>query len=125
MNRLVYHVRDFFQIKRLKAFLYILLFLAIGEALSYFAALPVAGNVIGMLLLFLALKQRWVRLENIKPASDKLLEFLVLFFIPYGVGLMVYVDLIADFWLPLCLAVIVSTILTLYVTALIIERFGK
>ncbi|NJW55364.1 CidA/LrgA family protein, partial [Salinimicrobium sp. CDJ15-91] len=78
---------------RLKAFLLILLFLLTGELISYFLNLPIAGNILGMVILFVALKQKWVRLSAIKPASDKLLEFLVLFFIPYGVGLMVYFDL--------------------------------
>lgn len=103
----------------------ILLFLLTGEILSYGLHLPVAGNIIGMLLLFVALKQKWVKLSVIKPASDKLLEFLVLFFIPYGVGLMVYFDLVKAYWLPMTLAVIASTLLTLYVTALLLQKFGK
>lgn len=105
--------------------LYILAFLGVGELIRYLLDLPVAGNIIGMLLLFIALKQKWLRLSAIKPASDKLLEFLVLFFIPYGVGLMVYFDLVEAFWLPMTGAVIVSTLLTLYVTALIVEKFGR
>ena len=105
--------------------LYILVFVGLGELVRYLTHLPVAGNIIGMLLLFIALKQKWLRLSVIKPASDKLLEFLVLFFIPYGVGLMVYFDLVEAFWLPMTGAVIGSTLLTLYVTALIIEKFGR
>jgi holin-like protein len=96
-----------------------------GEVISYLFALPVGGNMIGMVLLFVALKYKWVPLRAIKPASDKLIEFLVVFFIPYGVGLMVYFDLIKSYWLPLSIAVIASTLLTLYVTAIILQKSGK
>ena len=125
MKSVVSYIKDLFAVRRLKALLYILLFLGLGELIRYLLDLPVAGNIIGMLLLFIALKQKWLRLSAIKPASDKLLEFLVLFFIPYGVGLMVYFDLVEAFWLPMTGAVIVSTLLTLYVTALIVDRFGR
>lgn len=125
MKKAISYIKDSFKVKRLIAFVLILLFLFIGEAVRYIFNIPVAGNIIGMLLLFLALKQKWVKLEYIKPASDKLLEFLVLFFIPYGVGLMVYFDLVEIFWFQMSVAVIISTLLTLYVTAVIIEKFGK
>ena len=125
MKRIILYIQDLFALRRLKAFLYILIFLGVGELIRHFLDLPVAGNIIGMLLLFIALKQKWLPLSVIKPASDKLLEFLILFFIPYGVGLMVYFDLVEAFWFPMTGAVIVSTLLTLYVTALIVERFGR
>ena len=125
MKRMIAYIQDLFALRRLIALLYILVFLGVGELIRYFLDLPVAGNIIGMLLLFIALKQKWIRISVIKPASDKLLELLVLFFIPYGVGLMVYFDLVEAFWLPMTGAVIVSTLLTLYVTALIVERFGR
>ena len=125
MKRILFYIQDLLEVKRLKALLYILAFLGLGELIRSFLNLPVAGNIIGMLLLFIALKQKWLNMADIKPASEKLLEFLVLFFIPYGVGLMVYVDLVEKFWLPLTAAVLLSTLLTLYVTALIIEKSGK
>ena len=125
MKQIADYLTNLFSWSRLKAFLLILLFLLGGEVISYFFDLPVAGNIIGMLLLFVALKQRWVKLSAIKPASDKLLEFLVLFFIPYGVGLMVYFDLVKAYWLPMTIAVIASTLLTLYITGIILQKFGK
>lgn len=104
--------------------LYIFVFLGLGELVHYFLDLPIAGNIIGMLLLFIALKQKLVQLPVIKPASDKLLEFLVLFFLLHGVGLIVYFDLIKAFRLSMASAVIVSALLTLYITALIVENLG-
>ena len=109
----------------LKSLLYIFGFLIAGEFVSWLFQLPVAGNILGMLLIFIALKLQLLSLEDVKPASDKLIKYLVVFFIPYGVGLMVHFNLIAEFWLPITVAVIFSSILTLYVTAKILEKSGK
>ncbi|MDX1602452.1 MAG: CidA/LrgA family protein [Salinimicrobium sediminis] len=125
MKQVLKYLTDLCSRRRLMAFFFILLFLIAGELVSYFFDLPVAGNILGMVFLFFALKFRWIPLSAVKPASDKLLEFLVLFFIPYGVGLMVYFDLVKAYWLPLTIAIIASTLLTLYVTALILQKFEK
>lgn len=109
----------------LKSLLYIFGFLLLGELISWLFKIPVAGNILGMLLIFIALKIKIIKLEDVKPASDKLIKYLVVFFIPYGVGLMVYFNMIAEFWLPITVAVTFSSILTLYVTAIILEKSGK
>lgn len=109
----------------LKSLLYIFGFLLLGELISWLFQIPVAGNILGMLLIFIALKLKLIRLEDVKPASDKLIKYLVVFFIPYGVGLMVYFNMVAEFWLPITVAVVFSSILTLYITAVILEKSGK
>ena len=68
MKRIIFYMQDLFAVRRLKALLYILVFLGLGELIRYLLDLPVAGNIIGMLLLFIALKQKWLRLSVIKPA---------------------------------------------------------
>lgn len=109
----------------LKSSLYIFGFLIAGESIRYFFNIPIAGNIIGMLLIFMALRLKIIKLKDVKPASDQLIKYLVLFFIPYGVGLMSYYNVVANYWLPISVAVIVSSIITLYVSGILIEKFGK
>ncbi|MFD1094857.1 CidA/LrgA family protein [Salegentibacter chungangensis] len=109
----------------LKALLYIFGFLIAGELLRYLFQIPIAGNILGMFLIFAALRLKIIKLEDVKPASDKLIKYLALFFIPYGVGLMSYYDVIAEYWLPIAGGVILSSLLTLYISAIIMEKFGK
>ena len=78
-----------------------------------------------MLLIFLALFFKLIKLEDVKPASDFLVKYLMVFFIPYGVGLMVYVNLIAAYWVPVSLAMILSTLLSLYITGAIYQKLDK
>lgn len=109
----------------LKSLLIIFLFLLTGEALQYFLELPIAGNIIGMGLIFIALYTKLIKLEDVKPASDFLIKYLVVFFIPYGVGLMVYAQILSAYWIPISVGVIFSTLLCLYVTGLLFQTFHK
>ena len=109
----------------LKSLIYIFSFLFLGELIHYFLAIPIAGNIIGMLLIFLALFFKLIKLKDVKPASDFLVKYLVVFFIPYGVGLMVYANLIAEYWMPVTIAVLLSTLLSLYVTGAVYQKLDK
>ena len=109
----------------LKSLFYIFLFLALGELVKYLLDLPIAGNVLGMIFIFVALKIGWIKLETVKPASDKLIRYMVLFFVPYGVGMMLYFDMIKTNWFSILIATVVSTILTLLITAFIQEKTEK
>lgn len=68
-------------------------FLAVGEALAPLLArvrLPVPGSVIGLILLFTALRTGIVRAVHITRAARALLALLPLLLVPAGVG--VFVD---------------------------------
>lgn len=109
----------------LKSVLIIFTFLMAGELLKYGLALHIPGNILGMGLIFLGLQMEWITLEQVKPAADKLLRFLPLFFIPYGVGLIEFGDLLVLHWLPILIVLVLSTILTLYVSAYIQQKLEK
>lgn len=90
--------------------------LALGEALVWLLALPFPGSIVGMLLLTALLQMKVVRLEWVKPMADFLVSNLGFFFIPPGVALMLYFDVIeAELW-PIVIATLVSTALVLLVT---------
>ncbi len=90
--------------------------LALGELLVWLTGVRLPGSVIGMLLLTAFLQLGWVKLEWIKGLSDFLVSNMGFFFVPPGVALMLYFDLIAaEFW-PIVVATVVSTVLVLVVT---------
>ncbi|WBL22795.1 CidA/LrgA family protein [Zunongwangia sp. HRR-M8] len=109
----------------LKSLIYIFGFLLLGELIQYQFSLPIAGNIIAMLLIFLALFFNFIKLEDVKPASDMLVKYMVIFFIPYGVGLMAYTGLIADFWIPVTTAVVFSTLISIYITGFLFQKLDK
>ncbi|WP_020675789.1 CidA/LrgA family protein [Geopsychrobacter electrodiphilus] len=88
----------------------------IGELLSHLFALPIPGNVIGMALMLVALTSGIVKEESISEAGELLLKYMALFFVPAGVGVMLYFDLIAREWLPIIVGTVVSTFVVMAVT---------
>lgn len=90
--------------------------LALGELAVYLTGIKLPSSIIGMLLLALFLKFKWIKLHWIQGMSDFLVANLGFFFIPPGVALMLYFDIIAaQFW-PIVIATFVSTLLVLVVT---------
>ncbi len=90
--------------------------LALGEWIVFLTGIKLPSSIIGMLLLTLLLKLGWIKLHWVQGMSDFLVANLGFFFIPPGVALMLYFDIIvAEFW-PIVIASLVSTILVLVVT---------
>lgn len=99
--------------------------LFIGEALTRLFQLPVPGNVLGMLVLMASLMLGIVRLEQVKPVADGLLKHLGLFFVPPGVGLLLYGDVLKDSWLPIGLGLTLSTLVVLSVVGLVQQHLER
>lgn len=90
--------------------------LALGELVVYLTHIKLPSSIIGMLLLTLFLKLGWIKLQWVQGLSDFLVANLGFFFVPPGVALMLYFDIIAaQFW-PIVTATLVSTALVIIVT---------
>ncbi|MEK6662805.1 MAG: CidA/LrgA family protein [Pseudomonadota bacterium] len=99
----------------------LLLFQLAGEVLAQALSLPVPGPVIGMALLLAALVLRGSAPDEIRRTANNILSHLSILFIPGGVGVMLYLPRLAQEWLPILASLIVSTMLTLIVTALVLR----
>jgi len=103
----------------LQTFAILLVFQSIGEVISYALHLPVPGPVIGMILLFAWLVFDDRLLPVIQGTSGELLKHLSLLFVPAGVGIMVHVRRIEGEWLPITIALVLSTWLAIATTAVV------
>jgi putative effector of murein hydrolase LrgA (UPF0299 family) len=105
----------------LRGLFFLLLCQLVGEVASRGLDLPAPGPVIGLALLAggLALHARRggvVEGGEIDRAATTLLGALSLMFVPAGVGVVQYFDLLAAQGLALGLALVASTVLTLLAT---------
>jgi holin-like protein len=100
------------------SFALLLAFLGLGNAISLGLGLHVPGNVIGMILLMVCLLTKVIDIKRAEPAADMLLSEIGLFFVPPGVAVMLYFDLIAKQWLPLLAGIVGSLLAVLWATAL-------
>ena len=90
--------------------------LALGEFVVWATGIKLPSSIIGMLFLTLFLKLGWVKLSWVEHLSELLIANLGFFFVPPGVALILYLDLIEKEWFPIVTATIVSTVLVLVVT---------
>ena len=113
----------------LAALTWLLLYQPTGEILVHVLDIPVPGPVIGMALLFLTLVIRGYGERPIPRAlqqtANTLLQHLSLLFVPAGTGVMLYLQLIMDEWLPISVALIISTIGGMTITALILRALTR
>ena len=88
-----------------------------GEVLVRALHLPVPGPVLGMVLLFagLVLRRREAP-AALGATADALLGNLGLLFVPAGVGVVLYLPLLARDWAPISLAVLGGTLLAIAAT---------
>lgn len=105
-----------------RGFAVLLLFQLCGEMIVSSCNWPVPGNVLGMALLLTALIFGTVRIEWVLEAAELLLANMALLFVPVGVGVILYFDLIAREWLPILAATVLSTFVVLAVTGLVTQR---
>ncbi len=109
---------------------WLLAFQVLGEVVVRVLDVTVPGPVAGMLLLFVFLRLRRYGDDGaIVRAGTALLRHLQLFFVPAGVGIVVYLAVLRDHAVPIAAAVLGSWLIGLVVvgwTAVGLERLlGK
>ena len=117
--------------KILKYILQIIGLILINKAGFYIVEilnLRIPGNVLGMILLFVLLWTRVVRLEWFEGAADFLVRHLSFFFVPISVGLMTLGGLIAENGIQLAVILFLSAIIGMAFTGVtsnvLIKRKG-
>ena len=103
------------QLVRSLVILYIILLL--GNLISHYIPLGIPGSIWGLLLLFLGLTTRIIRLEWIYLGSSLLIRYMAVLFVPVSVGIIKYYDLLVSQWKILLIPNILSTFLTLFIIA--------
>lgn len=96
-----------------------------GEVIARVSGVPLPGPVIGMAILFAGLMIRGGVPEPFQHTAKSILDHLSLLFVPAGVGVMIYLPLIADEWLPIATAIIAGTLITIAVTAWLMNALLK
>lgn len=99
----------------------LLIYQLAGEVSVRLLGLPVPGPVMGMVMLFITLMMRGRMAKAVEPASNALLGHLSLLFVPAGVGLIVHFNRLGNEWLPISVTLLLSTIITMAVTALVMQ----
>ena len=99
--------------------------LAAGELIIFLTGLKLPSSIIGMLLLTALLQMKIIKLEWVKGLCDFLVANIGFFFVPPGVALMCYFDIIRAELVPILVSVVASTIIVLVVTGWVHQIMNK
>lgn len=103
----------------------LLLFLGVGKLSVALLALPIPGSIVGLLLLFAALSTGWLPQRYLQPAGSMLLNYITLLFVPVGVGLIRYRELLASQGMVILISSLVSLALTLVIVGWCFQRLRR
>lgn len=109
----------------LREFLLIFVINYIGVIIAQVFKLPIPGTILGMLLLFILLYTKVLKVSSIERAANFLLLNMTIFFLPPSVELLDTMYLLKNGTLKIVFLVIFSTLLTMVITAKTVEFLIK
>ena len=93
----------------------------IGEIISDGLHLPIPGSMIGLLILFLLLQFKLLRMRHVNMVGNFLLANMTILFLPPAVGIMDKFHVIAPYLLPIILIILGAIVLNVIVIALVVQ----
>lgn len=113
------------RLKYVKQFLIILLISFIGEGLNFLIPAPIPASIYAMVILFVCLCTKIIKLEAVKDAGMFLIEIMPLMFIPAGVGLMKSWGVLKPLIIPVAVITVISLIAVMAVSGRVSQRIIK
>ncbi|QBD85293.1 CidA/LrgA family protein [Clostridium tetani] len=101
----------------------VLLICVLGEVIHSIFKLSIPGNVVGMILLFILLYFKVIKVSMISQITNFLLDHLAFFFVPAGVGILSCMPFLKGKWLAFLVICIISTIIVIGVTGWTIQAY--
>jgi holin-like protein len=102
----------------------VMLWLCVGEIGVRSGLVHLPAPVTGLILLYAELTVRGKLPDELGVLADRVLQFLGMLFVPAGVGVIAYLDLLKAEAVPILVAVIGGTAITLFVTMVVVSRLG-
>ena len=84
--------------------------------MKYFIPLPIPGSIYGLILMFVLLLTRVIKVEHVKETGEFLIEIMPLMFIPAGVGLLTAWGILKPVCVPIILITVITTVVVMVVT---------
>lgn len=109
--------------KLLRQMLLVLAICFAGEMVHKLLRIPIPGSVMGMLILFICLCTGVIKVEMLAEITEFLMNYLAFFFIPAGVSLVAYLDILNANITAIFGISLITTVLVLTVTGHTVQLF--
>ena len=107
--------------KYLTQFFWILLFCALGELLQAVIPFPIPAAIYGLVLLFLALSLKIIKLSQVEDAARYLVSIMGVFFVSPVVNILAYWGVVKPNLGAICVIFVVTTALVFGVSGLVTQ----
>ena len=107
--------------KYIKQILIILAISLAGEFLKFYLPFPISGSIYGMVLLFVLLCCKIIKVEQINEVGKFLLDIMPILFIPSAVGIMTKLGELKKIWWQIIIITIVTTVIVMTVSGLVTQ----
>lgn len=104
-----------------KQFLILLVINFLGVIIQNIFNLPLPGTILGMLFLFILLWTKILKVESIEKVCDFLILNMIIFFLPPAVELLEHITLLKTGFFKIIILLILTTVITMVVTAKTVE----
>lgn len=111
--------------KILKQITLILLFLYLGEVFNFFFKTQIPSTVLGMIILFISLIFKIVKVGQVEETSNKLVDYISLFLVPSVLSIVENFNSIKNQVFIILFIISVSTIISMIVTGLVVETLQR
>lgn len=102
----------------LRAFAILYFCLIVGNLISTLLPFAIPSSIVGMLILFALLALQIIPAHWAQPGCSILLKNMTILFVPIGVGIMNYYDLLSQQLIPIVVSCVVSTLIVMIVVAI-------
>ncbi|KEQ24033.1 CidA/LrgA family holin-like protein [Paenibacillus tyrfis] len=112
-------------VKTLGQVLFFVLVSWLLNGLATLLHLPIPGSILGIVLVFVLLQLKIIRIEWIDLGAKWLLAEMLLFFIPAAAGMIQYQSLLRDNGLPIMLVLVSSLVVVMLSAGLVAQAIVK
>jgi holin-like protein len=106
-------------------FLIIVAFTFAGELLHHFLLLPIPAGIYAMVLLFIALELKWVKVSDVREVSSFLIAAMPVMFIPSAAGLLDSWGIVRGALLPYLVITVASTFAVMGISGAVTQAVIK
>ncbi|MFO3715402.1 MULTISPECIES: CidA/LrgA family protein [Anaerococcus] len=109
----------------LKQFVILCACLFVGSILKYLIPLPIPETIYGMAILFILFVSKALKTDDVKSASNTILDNMSFLFVPVGVGIIEHFDLFKASFISMFIITLISTAIAMTVTMLVVTLVQK
>ncbi|WP_296140752.1 CidA/LrgA family protein [uncultured Anaerococcus sp.] len=111
--------------KILKEFVILCACLLIGSILKYLIPLPIPDTIYGMAILFILFITKKIKTDDVRRASNVILDNMSFLFVPVGVGIIENFDLFTQNFVAMFVVTIIACTVAMAVTMIVVEFVQK